>query len=299
MEITIHGCRGSIPVSYPEIERYGGDTTCLEIRADDTAIILDAGSGIRKLHYLPDTIREAHLFITHLHWDHIIGFPHWTILWARPDLTLHIYGLERSHDNFYRALERSMSEPLYTHDVGDIPITFQYHELNPSQGIELGTNVHVSCTLANHPYRALAYRVQHGDEVLAFVPDTAPFDRYLFADDLVKMEQTLTPEERNTLIDMEDNLINLMGDATWLLYDAALTPAEYEMLPHWGHSTMAQAVEMARASSVKELVFFHHDPKRTDSQIDALLAEQRRENPDMTLSAAYTDMRISAGKESA
>lgn len=290
MEVTILGCRGSYPVAYPDIMRYGGDTTCVQVTSNGTMVVLDAGTGIRKLRELPPEITEVHLFITHLHWDHIIGFPQWRDLWTRPELTLHVYGLERTNDNFHIALERSITQPLYAHKREEVMMHLKYHDLQPGKKVELAGGMVVKCAYANHPYRALGYRVEHNSKSLAFVPDTAPFDRYLFADEMVTLETSLAPGEREQLVEMQDNLIALLGDVNWMIYDSALLPHEYEKLPHWGHSTMEQAVDMARTAQVGELVFFHHDPKRTDEQLDALLAKQREANPDLKLSSAYSGM---------
>ncbi len=288
MEVTILGCRGSYPVSYPEIQRYGGDTACIQIYTDDAVVILDAGTGIRKLKPLPPHLTEVHLFITHLHWDHIIGFPQWKELWTRPELTLHIYGLERTNDNFHVALERSMTQPLYARTRREVMMRLRYHDLLPGARVEIPSEMVVTCAYANHPYRALGFRVEHQGRSLVFVPDTAPFDRYLFADAMVTIDTPLTPPERHLLVKMQDSLITFMSRADWLIYDSALLPEEYERLPHWGHSTMEQAVKMARAADAGELIFFHHDPKRTDDQLDALLAAQQAANPDLTLSSAYS-----------
>lgn len=277
-------------MAYPEIMRYGGDTTCVQVCAEKTVVVLDAGTGIRNLRDLPADAREVHLFITHLHWDHILGFPQWKDLWTRPELTLNIYGLERANDNFHIALERSIVQPLYKRTFEEVAMQIKYHDLQPGTQVELPEGVIVKCAYANHPYRALGYRVEHQGQSLAFVPDTAPFDRYLFAEEMVTLQTRLAPGEREQLVEMQDSLIALLGDVDWMIYDSALLPQEYEKLPHWGHSTMAQAVEMARAAGVRELIFFHHDPKRTDAQVDALLAEQRETHPDMKLAAAYSGM---------
>ncbi|MFP4321797.1 MAG: MBL fold metallo-hydrolase [Anaerolineales bacterium] len=291
MEVSILGCRGSYPVASSDVLRYGGDTTCVQIQADGQFILLDAGTGIRHVHGLPDGVGAVHMFITHLHWDHIIGFPLFPAL-QRPDITLHIYSLERSHDRFYAALQQSMSRPLVGREWNDMVVNFQFHELSPGAVVALTNDLYVTCALANHPYRALGYRVQHGAQALAFIPDTAPFDRYLFEDDIVFKETPLTPNERAQLETRYEAILALTESADWLIYDAALTPAEYEALPHWGHSTMPQAVAMARAAEVGELIFFHHNPTRTDEQIDALLAEQRAAHPDLYLAAAYAGMRL-------
>jgi len=290
MQITILGCRGSYPIADPHNQHYGGDTTCVVVAAQHTLIVLDSGTGIRHLDTLPDGIRDVHLFITHLHWDHIIGFPQWKLLHERPDMRLHLYNLARSQDHFYAALQQSIQKPLYTRSLDDLFKTFTFHELRPGDRVGLGDDMVVSCALANHPYRALGYRVQHGKQVLAFVPDTAPFDRYLFDEDIVLKETSLTPTDRHQLLTRQDRLFRLIGDADWMIYDAALTPAEYEMLPHWGHSTMQQAAEIAQAGGVGELILFHHAPNRTDSQIDLMVAEGQQYYPRLRVAAAFSGM---------
>jgi ribonuclease BN (tRNA processing enzyme) len=292
MEVTILGCRGSYPVAYPEIARYGGDTTCIRVDAGESLILLDAGTGIRKIHTLPDSLREVHVFITHLHWDHIIGFPDCTFLQNRPDVTMHLYGLERTHHNFDAALHQSFRQPLHEESIAELLGRFQYHELRPGEQVDVNGSVGVSCALANHPYKALGYRLEDSQHALTFIPDTAPFDRYLFDDEIVFRENSVSAAERAIMVKRQDQLTALAGDVDWLIYDAAMTPDEYKMLPHWGHSTMDQAAELATAASAKELILFHHAPTRSDEQIDALVMEQVAKHPHLSLAAAYAGMRL-------
>lgn len=293
MEIKLLGCRGSYPVLYPEIMRYGGDTTCVQIIDGDTLIILDAGTGIRNLDAdLAERVSSVHLFISHLHWDHIIGFPRCPLLHddRSNDLDFHMYSLGRTHDHFYAALLQSVQKPLYDRTLDELLERFQFHELDEEDQIDVGGQFSVQTALANHPYRALGYRISSSEASFGFVPDTAPFDRYLFNDEIVLQDYVLTETERQTLVRRQDALINLVGDVDWLLYDAALTDDEYERLPHWGHSTPRQAADIAQAATAEHLVLFHHNPTRTDTMVDDMLERQRQKTPNLRLSAAYAGM---------
>jgi phosphoribosyl 1,2-cyclic phosphodiesterase len=269
---------------------YGGDTTCIRVDAGNSLIILDAGTGIRKIDDLPTQVRDVHLFITHLHWDHILGFPQCSLLDA--EITLHLYHLRRTTNDLQLALENAMHQPLYPSHLGEHRASLRFYQLQPDDRVDLNDGVEITCALANHPYRALAYRVEHQGQSLAFVPDTAPFDRYLFDDEIVWQDTSLTAPERARLVERADRLVALVGDADWLIYDAAQTPDEYEQMPHWGHSTPDQAVEMAYRAGVDELVLFHHAPQRTDAMIDQIVAEQQHLHPDLRISAAYAGMEL-------
>jgi len=295
MDITILGCRGSYPVASAEVARYGGDTTCLSVETTGSLIILDAGTGLRHLPSPPLSIREAHLFLTHLHWDHILGFPQCPLFDTRPDLTLHVYSLERTHDRFYAALERSVSKPFHRRSFDDLLVDLKFHELKPSDSLLINDEVRVSCTLANHPYNALAFRLETTDAALAFVPDTAPFDRYLFDEEIVYLETSLTAEQKRTLVSRYDAFMALTAGVDWLVYDAALMPAEYERFPHWGHSTHQQAIEMGLTAQARQTVLFHHNPSRSDAQLDTLQAQLQAQYPKAHLCLAQSGMKLRKG----
>jgi phosphoribosyl 1,2-cyclic phosphodiesterase len=290
MQVTILGCRGSYPVAHPDLVTYGGDTTCIRVDAEDSLIILDAGTGIRKIHDLPPHVPEVHLFITHLHWDHILGFPQFPLLDS--DITLHLYYLQRTSDDLQIALKNAMSQPLYPPRLAEQRATLRFHQLQPNDRVEIGDRIEITCALANHPCRALAYRVDHQGQSLVFVPDTAPFDRYLFDDEIVWQDTSLTASERTRLVERADRLIALAGDADWLIYDAAQTLDEYDQMPHWGHSTPEQAIAMAYQTGVDEVILFHHAPHRTDDMIDQMVEEQQQLHPDLRISAAYAGMQL-------
>ncbi len=125
----------------------------------------------------------------------------------------------------------------------------------------------------NHPYRALGYRIEAPDGILAYITDTAPFDQILFGDkqvDWYSKERTLDPRSKQTLDIMAQGVLDLLSDADWVIYDTQFEPEEYNQRPHWGHSTPHHAIRIALEAGAKHLILFHHDPHRTDSQIDAI-----------------------------
>jgi hypothetical protein len=155
----------------------------------------------------------------------------------------------------------------------------------------------VSTARANHPYRALAYRLETPDGILVFIPDTGPFHTVLFGDERVDWTgepAPISPTEQCELDEMRQRIIELAQGADWLLYDSQFTDAQYARFPHWGHSTAGQAREIAEEAGVGELLLFHHDPHRRDDEIDRIVAEQRANAPPgLRISAAYEGMVLS------
>jgi len=301
MFARIWGTRGSYPVARADVLRYGGNTTCVEVRAENRCIILDAGTGMRLLGEAlmrePGAPRQLDLLITHTHWDHIIGFPFFAPIYAA-GWRLNIYGLSRTQASLRATIASALGDPLFPVGLEDLRAEVHVHEIHVGSAFELGP-VRVRTAQANHPYRALAYRLESDAETLVFVPDTGPFHTVLFGDE--RIEWTGAPgagngAETRALAEMRARVIELAQGADWLLYDAQFTDEEYARFPHWGHGTASQAREIAEAAGARELLLFHHDPRRSDAELDAIVAAQRAAaRPGLAVSAAAEGRLLSKG----
>jgi phosphoribosyl 1,2-cyclic phosphodiesterase len=301
------GVRGSFPVPGRETNRYGGNTSCVEIRvADDPEaphIIIDAGTGLRKLGkemMLGDFGAgkgTTHLLVSHTHWDHIQGLPFFAPIYQKGN-HLFVYARQRD-DTHLRAVFASQTDAAY------FPVPFDeaqasvhFRELVEGAHFEIGP-VKVSCTRLNHPWIAMAYRLEHEGKSICYVTDTAPFRDILIEQEYIRQPprpgDPLKPEDAAKLESMRQGVVKLCEGADLVIYDTQFTPQEYAQKPHWGHSCPEDAIEIARAAGAKNVVLFHHAPERTDEQIDALLDYHRSNTTDMGIIAAAEGMVLTAG----
>jgi phosphoribosyl 1,2-cyclic phosphodiesterase len=247
LDLTFWGVRGSIPTPTTENLGFGGNTACLTIRyADQPLLIFDAGTGIRGLgNTLADT--DAHLFLTHFHWDHIQGLPHFGPIF-NPDCSITIHSSAEPAD-LRQILAAQMKAPYY-------PVAPQanisYRQNDPTAA-RFGDLVIHPFPL-HHPNGATGYRIESPDACVVYASDH---------------------EHGNP--DFDSVLRTATHGADILIYDAQYTPEEYEHHRGWGHSTWRKAVELAREAEVKQLVLFHHDPMRTDRQLEAIVRDAQAE----------------------
>jgi ribonuclease BN (tRNA processing enzyme) len=283
--------------------RYGGNTTCVEVRAGDSCIILDAGTGLRQLgEALSREERPPHtinLLITHTHWDHIIGFPFFEPIF-HPQNRIEVYGLQRTQSSLRTTIANALSDPLLPIGLEDLRADLNFHEIHEGLEFQLTPEVRVCTARANHPYRALAYRINADGASLVFIPDTGPFHTVLFGDERVEWTGAPAPnshDELQTLAAMRAQIVELARGADWMIYDSQFTDAQYARFPHWGHSTATQAREIAEEAGVGQLLLFHHDPHHTDEQIDVILEEQQAIcGPRLRVAAAYEGMELRKGE---
>lgn len=302
MIARIWGTRGSYPVARADVLRYGGNTTCVEVRAGDRCIVLDAGTGMRllgdSLAAEPRSPTAIDLLITHTHWDHIIGFPFFAPL-ASPAYSLEIYGLGRTQSSLRATIANALSDPLLPVAMEDLRAPLHFREIHEGLRFELGP-VHVSTARANHPYRALAYRLETDEAALVFIPDTGPFHTVLFGDERIDWSGEPTASshaELRELAEMRERIIELARGADWLLYDSQFTDEQYARFPHWGHSTAGQAREIAEAAGVGELLLFHHDPHRSDDELDRIVAAQQALAPSWLHVSGASEGRLLRAKD--
>ncbi|MBI4870644.1 MAG: STAS domain-containing protein [Candidatus Riflebacteria bacterium] len=260
MRVKFWGTRGSIPTPDPTCMRYGGDTACVEIRSGGTLLILDTGTGIRRLgHTLmsdPTFHGKGYIFLSHFHWDHIQGIPFFQPAF-NPGNEFHIHGAFKVDSRLEDALRGQMGSLYFPVKMSDMPSSLHFIELL-EETIQVGSCVVTSRHL-NHPQGAFGYRIEDEDAVVAYATDNEPWpDRH-----------------------RDEKLHELAQDADLLIFDAQFTPEDYEAHRGWGHSTWADAIEVARAANVKTVCLFHHDPYREDDAIDSILVEARRSFPDV------------------
>jgi phosphoribosyl 1,2-cyclic phosphodiesterase len=301
MRVRIWGTRGSYPVAGAQVLRYGGNTTCVEVRVGNQVLVLDAGTGLRPLGRAlmrePEQLREQmHMLVTHTHWDHIIGFPFFDPL-HHPRTRLDVYGLRRTQPGLQDIIANAVSDPLLPMGMERMRASLTFHEIGDASEIQLGHGVRVRTAQTNHPYRALAYRIESPTGILTFIPDTGPFHTVLFGEERIQwtgQPPALSPADLQRLAEMRTAIVNLAHDSDWLIYDTQFTEEQYARFPHWGHSTPQQAMEIAHAARVKTLVLFHHDPWRTDDELDRIEAEVQAQAPGgLRVCAAYEGMELS------
>jgi phosphoribosyl 1,2-cyclic phosphodiesterase len=302
MRVRFWGVRGSFPVPGPDTNRYGGNTSCVGVRVGDDGpfIIIDAGTGLRKLGkemMQSDWGRgtgTAHLLVSHTHWDHIQGLPFFAPLYHRGN-KFFVYARQRD-DTHLRAVFASQTDsPYFPVPFENVQADVAFRELVEGARFEIGP-VKVSCTRLNHPWIAIAYRLEHAGRSVCYVTDTAPFRDILIEQEFIRTPpqpgDPLKPEDAAKLEKMRDGVVRLCEGADLVIYDTQFTPEEYRVRPHWGHSCPDDAIEIARAAGAKTVCLFHHAPERTDAQIDEILAHHRAASPDIELVAAAEGMEL-------
>jgi len=262
-DITVRfwGVRGSIPMPGSEYSKYGGNTACVEVRAADKILIIDAGSGLKPLgnRLLREMPLEAHLFISHYHWDHIQGLPFHAPIFV-PGNRYHLYGEARGKRSLRQILAGQMRYPYFPVGPEVFLAKILYHTIRAGNAIRLGP-VRVQTAALNHPQDATAYRVNYAGKSVVYCSDMEHNSRML--------KQTA----------------DLIRGTDLLIYDAAYTEEEYQgktgtgAKVGWGHSTWTEAIRVAKQLQVKRLVIFHHDAMHTDPVTDRLVKRARLDFP--------------------
>lgn len=261
MKVKLLGTRGSVGRAGPETVRYGGDTSSVEVRADDgSLLLLDAGSGVVHTS-LPTTGEPVHVFLTHLHMDHIQGLGFLRPLF-NPDIEVHLFGPVSSSRPLAARLGRYLSPPLFPVHLRDLP-NVTLHEVGAAR-LSIGPFTVMSDYII-HPGRTLGVRVEADGRTLAYMPDHEPA--------LGKQHLTADP--------MWTSGYELARDADLLIHDTQYTDQEYDQRVGWGHSTLTHAADFAAMARVGRLMTFHHEPDHTDALIDELMGDliEKRDLP--------------------
>lgn len=281
MVIRFWGVRGSIPVPGRATNRYGGNTSCVEVRPKgEPPIIIDAGTGIRKLGKLlleesfGDGRGRASILVSHTHWDHVQGLPFFAPLY-RAGNEVHVFARERDV-HLEAVFSQQHDAPYFPVPLSAMLATMQFHGVSEGASFEIG-RARVTSARLNHPSIAIAYRVDADGASVVYCSDTAPFTDMILAHEFIEQPPrgTLPPAIAEELAIMRAGVVALARDADLLIFDTQFTPEEYAIRPHWGHSRPNDALEIAEAAGAKRLCLYHHAPMRSDDANDAILAGTR------------------------
>ena len=256
--VRFWGVRGSIASPGPDTVRYGGNTPCVEVRCGDALLVLDAGTGLRPLGEA--LMRQGgpvdvDLLLTHSHLDHICGLPFFAPAFdTASTVRIRAGHLERER-TMRSVLQCMMSAPLFPVPVEIFQADCTFHDFVSGETLAVKPGVTVRTATLNHPDGATGYRVEFAGRSLCYVTDTEH------------------PAEGR-----DPAVMDLVRGSDLMIYDCTYTDAEYPARVGWGHSTWEECLRIADEAGVKRAVLFHHDPRRTDADLDviAAAAEARR-----------------------
>lgn len=290
MKLKFWGVRGSIPTPGKGTVRYGGNTPSLELRLDDgRLIILDAGTGIRNL---GDSLLangetvHTHILITHPHWDHIQGFPFFKPSFvAGNEIT--VVGTDREEIDLEHIIADQMKKIYFPIQLNELKAKLHFKSIGEEEFF-IG-DARVRTIYVNHPGFTVAYRIDHAGKSFVYVSDNEPFDRNAAAA-LTNFEPSVMRKFFDTTGDPNRRIVEFARGADVFIHDATYTPDEYGDKVGWGHSHYLFTLALAAEAQVKQCILFHHEPNRTDDQIDGILEEcravMRREGYTFSCSAA-------------
>jgi phosphoribosyl 1,2-cyclic phosphodiesterase len=271
MRVKFWGVRGSIATPGATTVRYGGNTSCVEVRVGDDIIILDAGTGLRPLGLsllkeFPDQPLNLMMLLTHTHWDHIQGLPFFPPIY-NPRCRLKIFGCQGARKGLASMLTGQMESTYFPVSFDKLPSTIQIEELSDFN-FEIGS-VLVRALRANHPGMCVGYRLFSPDGIFVFFPDTEP---------------------RTGGVDRE--MVDFIRDADVLVLDSQYDFAGYKTHVGWGHGCVDDSVALAIQANVKQLLLFHHDPDSDDKKIDGFVKHARK-----LVAKAKSKLKVDAASE--
>ena len=288
MRIRFWGVRGSIASPGKETSIFGGNTSCVEVEDGDGQIfIFDAGTGLRQLglDLLRRKITTYHLLISHSHWDHIQGFPFFSPAYLK-GTKINIYGPAQFDKSLKKVLNAQMDYSYFPVSMQQLNAEIEYHELK-EQTLKVG-NTEIVTLYANHPVTGLCYKLINEGKRVVYTGDTEPYYN------LLKRKEDLDKPtaKKSGLLDSEnieemDKIVAERNEchrnfcvSDILIHDAQFTAEEYPRYMSWGHSSMEHAIEVAKVGGVKKLILTHHDPGRTDSDLQSIEDRLKKTYPE-------------------
>jgi phosphoribosyl 1,2-cyclic phosphodiesterase len=253
--IRFWGVRGTIACPGPEFMRYGGNTSCIEVRCGKRLIILDAGTGLRPLGSILEKNGpiKAEILLTHTHLDHIAGLPFFVPMFKAGNIVRMAAGhLLQQGKTLKGVVKQIMQAPLFPVPMEALEADLSFHDFDVGETIRLGEHVQVRTAPLNHPNGATGYRVEYGGRSVCYITDTEHVEDKL-----------------------DENILGLIDGCDIFIYDATYTDDEYPAHRGWGHSTWQQGARLADAGGVGNYVVFHHAPEHTDNSMDQISDQVR------------------------
>lgn len=267
--VKFWGTRGSIPTPGPRTRRYGGNTSCVEVRIDETLFLCDGGTGLRE--FGVDWLGRgrpslsAHMFFSHMHWDHIQGFPFFTPAYM-PGSELRVYEAAPGDTRVQRLLRGQMSSEYFPVSFADLGATIQAgHFTNGEVSIE---GVRVSCLEQPHPGRSFAYSFEHDGKKVVYATDSEL--------DLLLMDPDVAERQPDALRRLPEHIVRFVAGADLLIADGQYTDAEYGRKKGWGHARANTVVDLAVQAHVRNCAIFHHDPMHSDDLVEQKVQAARQ-----------------------
>jgi phosphoribosyl 1,2-cyclic phosphodiesterase len=280
MRIKFWGVRGSTPTPQAENLRYGGNTSCVEVRVGDQIYIFDCGTGFRVLgHQLEREFASrpfnAHVFVSHFHWDHIQGMPFFRPLYENSgnQFVFHSSGRTRRLE---QVMAEQMAAPYFPVNLDQMKAKRNFYDIE-NGCLPMDDGVQIKTAYLNHPQGCLGFRLETKDGILVYATDNEPGDA-LF----------------------DKNVRKLAEGADILIYDAQYLPEEYAARRRgWGHSHWREAVNVVMESGAKELILYHHDPEHTDEIVDKVVADARNYYPKVQAASEGLEIHLSNSSQKA
>jgi len=249
-EITFWGVRGSVPTPAPHTRKYGGNTPCLEVRAGNNLLLIDAGTGIcrftERLIQAQNQGLDITILLSHTHWDHIQGLPFFKLAF-NPANNIKVYGPKRAGFTLRSCLEAAMTPPNFPVPFDLLAGIKQVNEVEPGATIELD-DLKIHTAELNHPDGSIGFRLEYDGKSLAYCLD----------------------HEHDEQDDVHHGLSKLAQDADVLIFDAAYSDEDYPQFKGWGHSTWQEGYKTARQLNVKNLVLSGFNPDLSDNDLDKI-----------------------------
>lgn len=258
MDITFWGVRGTRPITETNVQKYGGNTPCVEIKTNGNTIILDAGTGIVNLgkKLVQENINNIHIFITHTHWDHIQGLPFFKPFF-KANSNIFLYGCNQTNITFENILKHQIDKEYFPIQWNDYESTQTFTTLQNNSVIKIDDNTRVEVIEAIHTSKCVNFKIVSNNCSISYITDN------------------------EWILNKNNNLVDFIHNCDVLILDTFFTDEEYfsnliTSKKGWGHGTWQQGIALAKSANVKKLVLFHHNENKTDFLLDNLKIEAQK-----------------------